>query len=164
MEIRKTVITDLPRLMEIYGIAREFMAKTGNPDQWGPRKWPPERVIRKDIEAGNSYVCFADDGHICGTFYYEYGRPEPFYDHLSGGEWSKDGDYGVVHRIASDGSQKGIGTFCLSRAFEWCGYLRIDTHPDNKVMRSLLAKLGFTQRGNVHVAEDDAIRYAFDKT
>ena len=36
MEIRKTTEKDFPRVMEIYAYARDFMAKTGNTNQWGP--------------------------------------------------------------------------------------------------------------------------------
>lgn len=34
--VRNAVYSDLPRIDEIYACAREFMAKTGNPNQWGP--------------------------------------------------------------------------------------------------------------------------------
>lgn len=50
--------------------------------------------------------------------------------------------YGVVHRLAGDGSEKGIGAFCIDWAFSKCGNLRIDTHGDNIVMQNLLKKLG----------------------
>ena len=33
MKIRKTTEQDSDRLMEIYAYARDFMAKTGNPNQ-----------------------------------------------------------------------------------------------------------------------------------
>ena len=36
MRIRKTTESDFDRIMEIYAYAREFMARTGNPNQWGP--------------------------------------------------------------------------------------------------------------------------------
>lgn len=45
MEIRKTVEADVPQLMKMYAYARDFMAKTGNPNQWGPNNWPPEELI-----------------------------------------------------------------------------------------------------------------------
>ena len=32
--------------------------------------------------------------------------------------------YGVVHRLAGDGSEKGIGAFCIDWAFSKCGNLR----------------------------------------
>ena len=54
MEIRKTTEQDIGRLMEIYAYARDFMAKTGNPNQWGPTNWPPEALLSNDIKEGNS--------------------------------------------------------------------------------------------------------------
>ena len=48
MEIRKTTRDDLDRVMEIYAIARDFMAKTGNPNQWKTHK-PQRELIEKDI-------------------------------------------------------------------------------------------------------------------
>ena len=44
-----------------------------------------------------------------------------------------------------------------------CRYLRIDTHGDNIPMQNLLKKLGFTQRGVIHVQEDNDPRLACDK-
>ena len=54
MYIRKSTEEDLPRMNEIYVRARRFMTKTGNPNQWGPRNWPPEELLRSDIAAGKS--------------------------------------------------------------------------------------------------------------
>jgi hypothetical protein len=36
MKIRKSEQQDLDRIMEIYDFTRDFMAKHGNPNQWGP--------------------------------------------------------------------------------------------------------------------------------
>lgn len=33
-------------------MGRRFMAEHGNPRQWGPTRWPPEGLIRDDIEQG----------------------------------------------------------------------------------------------------------------
>ncbi len=71
--------------------------------------------------------------------------------------------YGVVHRIASDGSEKGIGSFCIRWALEQCGHLRIDTHGDNTVMQGMLEKLGFTHCGTIYVYEDNDPRLAYEK-
>ena len=43
-------------MMEIFRYAREFMARHGNPNQWGPINWPPESLIRADIRNGDSYA------------------------------------------------------------------------------------------------------------
>ena len=164
MRIRKTTESDFERIMEIYAYARAFMAKTGNPNQWGPTNWPPEDLIHEDIRNGNSYVCVNDDEKVIGTFFFTQGEDiEPTYRVITDGAWLDDSAYGVVHRIASDGSEKGIGQFCLGWAYEQCGHLRIDTHTDNKVMQNLLKKLGFIRCGIIYVIEDDNPRYAFEK-
>ena len=164
MEIRQTTLSDLPRLLEIYALARAFMAQTGNPRQWGPRSWPPEALLRQDIAAGKSWVC-AQDGHVVGTFFLDFGQdPEPTYRVIEGGAWADLSPYGVVHRIASDGSVRGVGSFCLSWALARCGHLRIDTHPDNKPMQNLLRKLGFSYRGVIHIEQDNDPRLAYEKS
>ncbi len=162
--IRKTTDKDLKRVMEIYAYARKFMAEHGNPNQWGKRNWPPEELIRADIVKGYSYVCENDNGDVVGTFFFNQGKDiEPTYENIDDGEWIGDDNYGVVHRIASDGSEKGIGTFCINWALKQCGHLRIDTHGDNKVMQGMLKKLGFAHCGTIYVYEDKDPRQAFEK-
>ena len=165
MRIRKTTLQDLDRVMEIYAFARKYMAQHGNPNQWGPTRWPPEALIRKDIAQGSSYVCENDAGKVAGTFFFIQGPDiEPTYLEITDGKWLDESPYGVVHRIASDGSEKGIGTFCINWAYEQCGHLRIDTHGDNAVMQNLLRKLGFVRCGIIYVEEDDAPRLAYEKS
>ncbi len=164
MKIRKAAPADLPRMMEIYAYAREFMASHGNPNQWGRTNWPPEALIRKGIEAGSSYVCENESGRVIGTFYYNFGKDiEPDYRRIEDGAWIGGDTYGVVHRVAADGSERGIGSFCLNWAFEQCGHLRIDTHNDNVVMQNMLTKLGFVHCGTVYVKEDTDPRRAYEK-
>ncbi len=161
--IRASTEQDLSRIMEIYALARAFMASHGNPDQWGPTHWPPEHLIHQDIREGHSYVCLNDAGIVIGTFFFNQGLDvEPTYRNITDGTWRSSGPYGVVHRIAADGSQKGIGTFCLRWALSRCAHLRIDTHGDNTVMQSLLRKLGFVHCGTIYVEEDNAPRLAFE--
>ena len=165
MKIRHSKEQDFERIMEIYAYARRFMAEHGNPNQWGPTCWPPEDLIHEDIRSGDSYVCTDDEGHVVGTFYYICGKDiEPTYKEIEDGKWLDDSPYGVVHRVAGDGSMKGIGTFCINWAFDQCGHLRIDTHGDNVVMQNLLKKLGFAHCGTIYVMEDNYPRLAFEKT
>ena len=165
MKIRKSTMRDLEGIMAIYAHARRYMAEHGNPTQWGPTHWPPEALIRKDIEGGNSYVCLSDAGRVVGTFFFVQGEDiEPTYRDITEGEWLDDRPYGVVHRIASDGSEKGVGSFCLNWAFQRCGHLRIDTHGDNATMQNLLKKLGFVHCGTIYVEEDDAPRLAYERS
>lgn len=150
--------------MEIYAGARRFMAEHGNPNQWGPTCWPPEDLVHDDIRKGLSHVCEDDTGKIIGVFFYNAGHDiEPTYRVITDGAWAGDEDYGVVHRIASDGSEKGIGSFCINWAYEQCGHLRMDTHGDNTVMQRLLEKLGFVHCGTIYVEEDDYPRKAYEK-
>ena len=80
MRIRKTALRDLERVMEIYAYARQFMARHGNPDQWGPTNWPPEALIRKDIAEGSGYVCENGEGKVIGAFFFVQGPDiEPTY-------------------------------------------------------------------------------------
>ena len=163
MEIRHAAGQDLARMLEIYEYARRFMADHGNPNQWGPTHWPPEQLLRRDIAGGNSYVC-VHEGRVVGTFFFAAGEDiEPTYRRIENGGWLDHSAYGVVHRLAGDGSVKGIGQFCLSWALGQCGHLRIDTHGDNKVMQNLLGKLGFTHCGIIHVEEDNDPRLAYEK-
>ena len=165
MRIRKSTASDLGRIMEIYAHARDFMAQHGNPNQWGPTCWPPEDLIRRDIAEGSSYVCENDTGTVVGTFFFRQGTDiEPTYRVITDGAWLDDDPYGVVHRIASDGSEKGTGTFCLNWAYSRCGHLRIDTHGDNTVMQGLLRKAGFVRCGTIYVEEDDDPRQAYEKS
>lgn len=163
MYIRKTVYADMETVMKIYERARGFMAEHGNPLQWGPTNWPPEELVRQDIAKGESYVCI-DNDNIVAVFYFIQGEDiDPTYRNITDGNWLKDGPYGVVHRIASSGTVKGAGAFCISWAFEQCKHLRMDTHGDNIVMRNLLLKLGFVHCGTIYVEEDDYPRMAFEK-
>lgn len=164
MKIRHSTEQDFHRMMEIYAHARKYMAENGNPNQWGPNQWPPEELIREDISGDDSYVCVNDNGEVIGTFYLMYGYDiEPSYRVIRDGEWLEDSAYGVVHRLATDGSEKGIGAFCLNWALEKCGHLRIDTHTDNKVMQRLAQKLGFIHCGTIYVEQDDYPRIAYEK-
>ncbi len=165
MKIRKATNADFPRMMEIYAMARTFMAEHGNPNQWGPNCWPPESLILNDIECGNSYVCVNDEDRVIGTFFFIQGPDiEPTYRKITEGNWLDDSSYGVVHRLAGDGSEKGIGAFCIDYAYRQCGHLRIDTHNDNTVMQKLVTKLGFVHCGTIYVEQDNYPRLAYEKS
>ena len=55
--IRNAQAEDLPEILAIYEQARTFMAKNGNPTQWGSTEPPKEKLI-DDI--GNQYLADAD--------------------------------------------------------------------------------------------------------
>ena len=159
MEIRKTRMEELDQVMEIYAYARKFMAEHGNATQWGQTK-PARELVLEDIIRGDSYVC-VEAGQIAAVFFYQKGV-DPTYITIYDGAWKNDLAYGVVHRIASAGTVKGAGSFCLNWAFEQCGNLKIDTHRNNIVMQNLLKKNGFEYCGIIHLADGDE-RLAYQK-
>ena len=103
MNIRKSTLQDLPQILNLYKIAREFMKNNGS-------------------------------------------DREP---------------YGVIHRVASNGVTKGVTRAAFSYGLERSGYVRIDTHEDNKPMQGALKKFGFRECGVIHL-ERGAERIAFD--
>ncbi|WP_082380205.1 hypothetical protein [Neofamilia massiliensis] len=105
IKIRKAKLTDLEDIKKIITKAKTFMAANGNPSQWGGA-YPGEDVLIKDIEAGNSYVCILDE-KVIGTFSLIFGQEET-YKKIYDGAWSEDIPYGTIHRLASDGSVKGL--------------------------------------------------------
>ena len=161
--VRLTRPEEIDEVMGIYTRAREFMAAHGNPNQWGLTGWPPRELIVRDIACNKSYV-YECGRRIAAVFYYDFGKDvEPTYDEIEEGSWASDLPYGVVHRIASAGIMRGAGEACLRWAFDQSGHLRIDTHADNHVMRSLLERTGFEKRGIIHVLEDDYPRIAYER-
>lgn len=146
--VRDAVSADLPRIEEIYAYARDFMAKTGNPNQWGKTN-PPHEWLVDDIQKHLLHV-IEDDNGIHGVFYFYIGE-DPTYGSIEDGDWHSRETYGTIHRIASDGSG-GI----LRRAVAFCreqiSHIRIDTHHDNIIMQNAVARLGFKRSGIIHLA------------
>ena len=54
--IRRAKSEEVSKIEEVYAQARQFMAKTGNPDQW-KNGYPSRKLIMQDIEAEQLYVC-----------------------------------------------------------------------------------------------------------
>lgn len=159
MNIRKSKISDLEKILQIYAHAREQMKKNGNPTQWGD-DWPEKWAIEKDIEDGNSYVA-EHDGNICGVFAFIIGE-EPTYRVIEGGHWRDDKPYGTIHRLASDGSMPGVFESCLRYCEQVFSNIRMDTHRDNHIMQHLLEKYGYEPCGTIYV-EDGSARIAYQK-
>lgn len=163
MKIRKAEDSDLLTIMKIYDIGRKFMRAHGNYSQW-KGNYPSESMIKEDIKKGRCYVLVDKDNVPHGVFVYIYGEePEPLYKEIKEGQWLNNKPYAVVHRLASDESEKGIGTFCLNWALCKSHNVKIDTHPDNKVMQKLLSKLGFTACGLVRALQDNDPRIGYQK-
>jgi GNAT superfamily N-acetyltransferase len=159
MDIRKTNFSDIPEIMAIYKKAKAYMIDNGNPTQW-INGYPNRELIESDIRANKSYVCI-DNNEIVGTFYFEIGI-EKTYLKINEGSWLNDKEYGVIHRIAVNGHQKGIATYCINWCYEKCRNIRIDTHRNNKPMQKSLEKNGFKSCGIIYLEDGDE-RIAYQK-
>ncbi len=155
--VRQAREADLPRILEIYEYARSFMARTGNPNQWGKTN-PPRKTLEEDIRRGDLYV--VEDGALHGVFAW-FTEPDPTYAYIEDGAWLSDTPYGTIHRVAADGSG-GVFGAVMDFAQERIPHIRIDTHHDNKVMQHVLAKYGFFRRGIIYLANGDP-RIAYEK-
>ncbi|MBE6813095.1 MAG: N-acetyltransferase [Ruminococcaceae bacterium] len=161
MHIRHTRKEDLPRLLEIYAIARRFMAENGNPTQWKTNKPAPERV-KQDIEENLNFVG-VDDNDIIRFVFVFFTCPEPTYSYIENGAWLNDAPYGTIHRVATDGTVHGAMGEIVNFCRQTTENLRIDTHENNIPMQKALAKNGFKKCGTIYLEDGDS-RIAFQRT
>ena len=161
MIIRKTTINDISVLEKLFESAREYMIEQGNPTQW-TNGYPDIDTIKIDIEKSKSYVCVDDYGIILATFVFYIGIEED-YKNIEDGSWINDNEYGVIHRLASNRSKKGIASFCLNWCYNKINNIREDTHKDNIPMQKLLEKEGYTQCGIITLKRSGDKRIAFQK-
>lgn len=160
MEIRHTRLEELDTVMALYDQGRQFMRRSGNSSQW-INGYPSRELIAEDLRLGRSYAA-VEAGEIAAVFCFFHGADiEPSYRSIQGA-WLDDGPYGVLHRIASSGKVPGMVGRCSAWCLERCPSLRVDTHRDNRPMRTALERLGFQYCGVV-VIEDGTERVAYQK-
>ncbi|MBR4950301.1 MAG: N-acetyltransferase, partial [Clostridia bacterium] len=83
MNIRKADINDLNSILRVYEIAREYMRKTGNPNQWGNDK-PKKEQLLDDIRKGELFVGEDEKGDIPFVFAFILGE-DPTYSYIENG-------------------------------------------------------------------------------
>ena len=154
MNIRKAVVSDFNRIMEIYAIAREYMKNSGNPNQWKDY-YPEKNIVKKDIEDKISYV-LEDNGYIFAVFVFIKGYEKSY--ELN---FPSDKEYGIIHRVASDGSKRKIVSHIINFVKKEITLLRIDTHEDNKSMQKAVEKLGFKRLGIIQL-DDKSFRILYE--
>lgn len=160
MQIRNAKTEEIDAIMNVFEVARQFMHKTGNARQWIDG-YPSKELILGNIRNDGLYVCLSDEELIAGVFYFKV-ETDNTYAKIYDGAWLNDNPYGVVHRIASNGTQRGIGDACLQWCLKQCGNIRVDTHRDNTVMQKILRRNGFHQCGIIYVANGTE-RIAYQK-
>ncbi len=159
MKIRKARASDFSAICEIYDIARKYMRASGNPEQW-KGTYPPEELIKADIQGGLSYVC-EEMGEIVAVFYFYIGD-DATYKKIYDGEWKNTLPYAAIHRIAVKYQGRGLVKACFDFCFEEYPNLKIDTHKDNIPMQRALLKNGFEYCGRIYL-ENGEERIAYQK-
>ncbi len=158
MEIIAASFNDIPQILDVLEQGRQIMIQTGNPNQW-KQGYPSADMIEQDISDGVFYLV-KEGENICGCFAFIIGEDDTY--RKIDGAWKSDSLYGTIHRIASNGTQKGVFDavmrFCVNR----CAHIRMDTHQDNVVMRRLMEKYGFVYCGIIYIA-DGSPRLAYEK-
>jgi len=145
--------------MEVYRSAQEFMIRSGNPGQWG-RSYPAEQDVSDDIEKGFCRVLYDKTG-IHAVFALCTGD-DPYYAVIDGA-WPNGEEYAAIHRVASDGTFRGVVAFAVDYCKKEFSNIRADTHEKNIPMQRALEKNGFVRCGRVYV-RDGSPRIAYQLT
>ncbi|MDO4758968.1 MAG: GNAT family N-acetyltransferase [Rikenellaceae bacterium] len=151
-KFRKATHTDLTAILTILEAAIRRLGAAGV-DQW-QHGYPNRERIEADIEEGVGYV-IEQEGEVVA-----YGAViftgEPSYREIEGAWLTHEEDYVVVHRMCVADKVVGCG---FGRSFMQqvealargrVRSFRVDTHADNRVMQSLLPKLGFQRCGIIY--------------
>lgn len=157
--IRNAEEKDIETILKIYDYARAFMKKTGNTTQW-PDNYPNKVIALNDLKNNNLYV-YEENNIIHGVFTFIIGEDKT-YEKIYEGSWISNDKYGTIHRLASDGTVKGLFSTILKYCETIIPHLRVDTHENNKIMNHLILKNGFKKCGIIYV-EDNTPRIAYEK-
>lgn len=152
--IRRANKEDIKFIMPIYEAAKKKMRADGNLHQWSD-KYPDEETLLNDIARDELYIAY-DNEEIYGVFMLSFSGEDTY--KVIQGAWINDEPYAVIHRIASFGKGKNLLKDAINFAFEKTNNIRIDTHEDNNIMRTLLKKLGFFYTGIIHLKNGDERR------
>jgi GNAT superfamily N-acetyltransferase len=151
MILRKAILSEVPVIWEILQQAIERRRLDGS-QQW-QNGYPNEQSIRDDISKGYAYVLVENDVVIAySAIIFDV---EPAYTAIKG-KWLTNGDYVVVHRVATSDAVKGKGVATeLFRKIEDLAMennvfsVKVDTNFDNVPMLKIVDKLGYTYCGEV---------------
>lgn len=163
MRLRTAAISEAPVIWNILQQAIEQRRRDGS-QQW-QNGYPNFQTVLDDIENGYAYV-LVDDYTIVAYAAIIFGV-EPAY-HAIEGKWITDGDYVVVHRVATSDAAKGKGVATVlfqlleNLSLEHEVYsIKVDTNFDNTPMLRILDKLNYTYCGEIFF--NGASRRAYEK-
>lgn len=162
---RHATMRDLPQIQAIYAQARELMARSGNPTQWGST-FPREEVVIGDIAGQRTMLLVDHHGgreRILAQFALCPGE-DPTYADIEGA-WLDGDAYVTIHRIASSGLVRHAARDCIVWALKHYGNVRADTHPNNRAMQHVLEGMGFARCGLIQLSDrpTDTTRIAYQR-
>lgn len=163
MILRKATLSDAPKIWLILQGAIEQRRRDGS-DQW-QNGYPNEQSVQDDIANGIAYV-LVENNQILAYAAILFGI-EPAYNDIKG-KWLTDGDYVVLHRVATSEEAKGKGIAThLFKMIENMAIqqnvfsIKVDTSFDNIPMLKIFDRLGYTYCGEVLLS--GAPRRAYEK-
>lgn len=163
MKLRLAEMAELDTIWEILQDAIAQRKRDGS-EQW-QQGYPNLETVTKDIQDGYGYVV-EEDEEVVAYAAIIFGV-EPNYAKITG-KWLSEGDYAVVHRVATAEAVKGKGVATqlfilieeLSRS-KGIFSIKVDTNFDNQPMLRILEKLSYTYCGEIFFG--GATRMAFEK-
>ena len=159
--IRLATTDEAVLAMRFIDEAREFQHEQGF-TQW-TNEYPNIDTINQDLREKKGYLYLSDGvpfGYACIDF-----SGERAYDIITG-EWLTDLPYAVIHRLAFGKAGRGkgasINVFKLAKAVcEKRGVrsIRADTDNNNKCMKHILLREGFSYCGTVEFQGTQKLAY-----
>lgn len=148
--IRKATENDIQAVLAIFDKAKDIMRSDGNSAQWGDG-YPDAGIVRTDISMGGAHIIEQDGKPV--AYFALLPSPEPTYSSIDG-KWLDDSSpYHVIHRIASTPESHGVFRRIIEYALSVSGNLRIDTHRDNRIMRHVIERAGFSYCGVINLPD-----------
>jgi GNAT superfamily N-acetyltransferase len=151
MILRKAIFLESPIIWQILQQAIAQRKQDGS-TQW-QNGYPNEQSIHNDITNGYAYVLVDKEEIVAyAAIIFDI---EPAYTDIKG-KWLSNGDYVVVHRVATSNAVKGKGvaTYLFKQieelSIEKKVYsIKVDTNFDNIPMLKIVDRLGYTYCGEV---------------
>ena len=163
-EFRRARTEDVERVVEIVRSAQRRL-KESDIDQW-QNGYPNRECVDGDVARGYGRVVCCEGRVVAyGALTYD---GENAYDKLQGGSWiTPDGaKYLTIHRlcVADEVVGCGLGRHFFALAEDEArlrvGSVRVDTHPDHRIMQHLLDSLGYRYCGTVTY---ESLRFAYER-
>lgn len=148
----------------IWTIVQQAIAqrKMDGSDQW-QNGYPNEQTVADDINNGAGYILV--DNHIIVAYAAIIFGIEPAYNDIKG-NWLSNGEYAVVHRVATSGDfkGKGIATQLFTMIEDLCigknvFSIKVDTNFDNVPMLRILEKLNYSYCGEIFFSGSSRMAY-----